>query len=205
VCFLSWTDKPSFTATLNIYISIYFTFTCEISFKIKHSWKNSENVSSKCSLTGRVRATVPLLLKTTIDALLGGGHQQLQAACPSDNNARPFGQTVEYTVPCIPITSIQKCSYTDKNTDNKVEIQNVDTYKANQYNICILRRMSLGNKSKTAQSRGIVTRWVFGYALYLRRLHSLDKITNPDVRGTAWLFRVYPTPSCLQNSVSPLH
>jgi len=74
---------------------------------------------------------VPLLFGTTIDALLGGGRQQLHAAGPSDNNARPFSQTVEYTVPCI--RNIRKCSYTDKNTDkNKVQTQHVNMYKANQ-------------------------------------------------------------------------
>jgi hypothetical protein len=30
-----------------------------------------------------------------MDALLGGGRLQLHAAGPSDNNARPFGQTVD--------------------------------------------------------------------------------------------------------------
>jgi hypothetical protein len=105
-----------------------------VSVKIKGKWKNSKNVSSKCScsLNDRLPATVPLLFWTTIDALLRGGRQQLEAAGTSDNNARPFGQTVKYTVSCI--SKIQKCSYTDKNTDtNKVQIQNVNTYKANQY------------------------------------------------------------------------
>ena len=112
-----------------------------VSFKIKDGWKNRENVSSRCScfLTGRVRATGPLLFKTTIDALLGGDRQQLRAACPSDNNARPFGKTIEYTVPCI--RDIQKCSYTDK---NGVQIQNADTHKANRYNTCNLRGLLLG-------------------------------------------------------------
>jgi len=82
---------------------MYLLSPAKISFKIKDSWKKSENVSSKCSrsLTDPVRPTVPLLFRTTIDALLGGVRHQLQAASPSDNNARPFGQTVEYTVSCL--------------------------------------------------------------------------------------------------------
>ena len=89
---------------------------------------------------------MPLLFGTTIDALLRGGRQQLEAAGTSDNNARPFDQTVQYTVSCI--RNIQKCSYIDKSTDkNKVQIQNVNTYKANQYNTCNLRKMSLGKKN----------------------------------------------------------
>ena len=118
------TNKPSFTAIQNVYVCNVCMNVCmcllspeTISFKIKDSWKNSESVSSKCSfsLTYRVRPTVPLLFRTTIDALLGGDRHQLQAAGPSDNNARPFSQTVENTVPCI--RNIQRCSYTDKSTD----------------------------------------------------------------------------------------
>ena len=136
MCFLPPTGKTSFTAIQNVYLFILLSLAT-LSFKIKDSWKNSENVSSTCSrsLTDLVQATVPLLFGTTIDALLGGGRQQLHGAGPSDNNARPFGQTVEYTVPSI--RNIQKCSYTDKNT---VQIQNVNTHKANQYNTCNLRR-----------------------------------------------------------------
>lgn len=99
VCFLPSTGKTNFTATQNVYCMYLFSLlsSATVSFKIKDSWKNSENVSSKCScsLNDRVRATVPLLFGTTIDALLGGGRQQLHAAGPSDNNARPFGQTVD--------------------------------------------------------------------------------------------------------------
>ena len=102
-------------------------------------------------LTDRIWSTVPLLFGTTVDALLGGERHQLQAAGPSDNNARPFAQTVEYTVSCI--RNIHWCSYTDKKTDkNTVQIQNVNIYKANQYNTCNIRKMSLSKNSYTVQS-----------------------------------------------------
>jgi len=152
VCLLPLTDKPSFTAIQNVYVCIYFHRRQSAS-KSKTDGRRAKMFLPKCScsLTDLVRPTVPLLFGTTIDALLGGGRHQLQATAPSDNNARPFGQTVKYTVSCI--SNILWCSYTDKNTDkNTVQIQNVNIYKANQYNTCNLRKMSLSKNSYTVVS-----------------------------------------------------